>query len=254
METLTLTRQGTQSELTDFVRTRTELECIIEDLRSAGLRTGGKRAQFEEELSHIDDQIAEKEGVLGGLMPEWDAQRTRESMEKRKLDDANAKLAALFAKQGRVKRFRNKAERDSYLKHEIASMEGFQKTQTVALEATHAELATSRQAQTEIEQQVMGVHGRIEDGRKRVRDLGDQVNALKDTQSELIERRKDLWREDTKLESLVSHAADELRSAERVLAGMMDKVRVLVTTTFCDRYQQTIVGYWYGSSCCGQNC
>ena len=36
---------------------------------------------------------------------------------------------------------------------------------------------------------------------------------------------RDLWREDTKLESTVSHERDELRSAERNLASMMDKVR-----------------------------
>ena len=35
---------------------------------------------------------------------------------------------------------------------------------------------------------------------------------------------RDLWREDTKLESTVSHERDELRSAERNLASMMDKV------------------------------
>jgi structural maintenance of chromosome 3 (chondroitin sulfate proteoglycan 6) len=45
---------------------------------------------------------------------------------------------------------------------------------------------------------------------------------------EMTEKRRDLWREDTKLDSLVSHAVDELRTAERSPAGMMDKVRVLI--------------------------
>lgn len=35
---------------------------------------------------------------------------------------------------------------------------------------------------------------------------------------------RDLWREDAKLDSTVAHAREELRTAERALAGMMDKV------------------------------
>ena len=38
---------------------------------------------------------------------------------------------------------------------------------------------------------------------------------------------RELWREDTRLAQGASHTQDELRSAERALAGMMDKVSVL---------------------------
>jgi structural maintenance of chromosome 3 (chondroitin sulfate proteoglycan 6) len=48
---------------------------------------------------------------------------------------------------------------------------------------------------------------------------------LKDQQSELGERRKELWREDSKLGGVLAHAGDELKSAERNLASMMDKVK-----------------------------
>lgn len=35
---------------------------------------------------------------------------------------------------------------------------------------------------------------------------------------------RDLWREDAKLETTVSHAKEQLRESERTLSGMMDKV------------------------------
>ena len=227
LETLALTRQGTQAELTDFVRTRTEIECIVEDIRNAGVRASGKRDEFAAELSLVEEQIGEKEGALQQLIPEWEAQRRLEAGEKRQLDAANAKLSALFAKQGRVNRFRTKAERDSYLKHEIASMSNYQTAQTSALEATRTSLASSRQAVIEVEKQVTGVQTKIEDGRNRVRNLGEQVAQLKDEHSELTERRKELWREDTKLESQLRHAMEQLTTSERTLATMMDKVCAL---------------------------
>jgi len=228
-----VTRQGAQSELTDLIRSRTELDCIVEDLKNAGAQTGGKRADYEKELAVIGEEIREKEAALQQVAPEWESQRTREAVEKRKLDEASARLTALYAKQGRVNRFRTKAERDAYLKHEINSIDAYGVSQTTALEGTRKELASCRQSLVEVDGHIAVVTEKMEDGRVRVRELGDQISALKDEQSELNEKRKELWREDTKLDSQLSHASDQLGTAERALATMMDKVCV---SLFGQRY------------------
>jgi structural maintenance of chromosome 3 (chondroitin sulfate proteoglycan 6) len=232
LQTLALTRQDAQAELTDFIRTRTELECTIEDLRAADANAGGKRAELERDLAQVEGKIVEREHILNDLLPDWEAQRAQESTEKRRLDEANAKLASLYAKQGRATKFRSKAERDNFLKHEIASMKAYQMTQNAALGAMRTELETAQRGLVEIDAQIAGVQGKIEDGRKRVRDLAEESAGLKDKHSELTERRKDMWREDTKSDSIVTRAADELRTAERALAGMMDKVCLLVPVIY----------------------
>ncbi|EGN98108.1 hypothetical protein SERLA73DRAFT_109452 [Serpula lacrymans var. lacrymans S7.3] len=223
LSTMLLTRRDAQSELTDMVRSRTELECIIADLRSAGERAGGQLASLTSDLSAIEQQLADKEDELQQVLPQWEQQRLLESTERRQMEHARNKLSALFAKQGRVNRFSTQAERDRYLRHEIASLESYQQTQTLALDATQNELTASRAALAELNQKIEGIQSSIEDGKTRGRDVIDQLMRLKDQQSELSERRKELWREDTKLDGLVSHAADEMRTAERNLASMMDK-------------------------------
>ena len=193
---------------------------------------GGKRTALESELSGVDKQITQKERELTKLIPQWEAQRAKESAEKRKAQEASTKLGALFAKQGRVNRFRTIAERDAFLRNETASIGSYQTTQKSALESARAELVTARKSLQEVEGRIVGVHERIDGGRQRVKELGDQMTALKDEQSELLERRKELWREDTKLGSLVSHAVEEKRSAENNLASMMDKVRDFPTVSW----------------------
>lgn len=190
----------------------------------AGTTAGGKRDALEHEFNEVNAKVTEKEAALQELLPQWDDQRTREAAEKRNLDEVNAKLGSLFAKQGRATKFRTKAERDAFLRHELQSMNSYKAARTSALQATQEESTTARTSQTEIESQINGVQGKIEDGRKRVKDVGEEINTLKENLTELQDRRKDLWREDTKLDSLVSRAGDELRTAERSLAGMMDKV------------------------------
>lgn len=140
------------------------------------------------------------------------------------MEEVRTRLNALFAKQGRVKRFRTKAERDNYLRQEIASLEAFQNTRSGVLESTRKDLASTKASLEGIVQRVNGIQGSLEDGKQRVRTLGEQLAELKDQQSDLSERRKELWREDSKLGGLLAHAGDELKSAERNLAAMMDKV------------------------------
>ena len=224
MQTLSLSRQEAQAELTDFVRTRTELECAITDLRAANTNAGGKRDELELELTQINDKISTKEALLAELIPEWSEQRALEATEKRSLDEASARLAALFAKQGRASKFRTKGERDAFLKHEIASMKAYQNVQKAALATTETELETARRNLGEIDAQIGEVQNKIDDSKRRAREITDQFTDLKEQQNELVERRKELWREDTKLDSLVGRAADELKTAERMLASMMDKV------------------------------
>ncbi|KAJ7489905.1 structural maintenance of chromosome protein 3 [Mycena galericulata] len=217
------TRQDAQAELTDFIRTRTELECIVQDLQSAGARAGGKRDEHDAELQQVEDQITAREASLAALMPDWEATRAREAAERRALDDANTKLGSLFAKQGRGAKFRTKAERDAFLKQEITSMSAYKTSQAAALETTKVELHNAEQGVGEIDNQIAGVQSKIEDGRQKAKGLAEEINGLKEKQAELMEKRKDLWREDTKLESLVGRAATELKTAERLLAGTMDK-------------------------------
>ncbi|KAG6807005.1 hypothetical protein H0H93_002093, partial [Arthromyces matolae] len=181
------------------------------------------REGAEAELARIEREIAQKESTLERLIPQWEQKRAAETAEKRSLDEASARQAALFAKQGRTTKFRTKSERDAYLKHEIGLMENYSETQREALVTAQSELDSARPGLGEIDVQIAEVQNKIEDGKKRLRDLSDQSTGLKDQHSELVERRKDLWREDTKLDSIVGRAVEELRTAERLLAGMVDK-------------------------------
>lgn len=194
------------------------------DLRTAAERAGGQREHLQNELDTVEAQIAEKEQSLAALMPQWEAHKARETEEKKRLDEARARLDALYAKRGRVEKFRTRSERDKYLRAEIASVEAYQRSQGQALEAARQELQTARESLREVEEADEAAKERADDGKDRARKIGEDIAELKQRHAELTEKRKELWREETKYKSLVDSEADELRAAERSLASMMDKV------------------------------
>ncbi|KAF9038262.1 RecF/RecN/SMC protein [Hymenopellis radicata] len=223
LQSLAAQRHDAQSELTELTRRQAEVTCVIEDLQAAGARAGGRKESLETESKQLSRQIKEKERDLQMLMPEWEDSRNREVTEKRRLDEANARISALHAKQGRASKFKTKVERDNYLAQQITSMQAYETSQKSALQMSKTELGAARKSSGEVDAQITEVKAKIDDGRQKVTELAEDIRKLKEQHADLSEQRKDKWREDTKLESLVARASDQLRNAERDLAGMMDK-------------------------------
>ncbi|KAG9047985.1 Structural maintenance of chromosomes protein 3 [Tulasnella sp. UAMH 9824] len=218
-----LTKQGIDDEMSDLVRSQTEIQCIIEDLQAAEERGQERREELQTELEGIERRITGLEAELMEVLPDYQDKAREEKEEKRRLDEAQARLGALSAKQGRVTLYKTKADRDKYLKSEINSLDSYERTQQQTLDDARAELGSAQRRLEELDQKAEEVGQNLEDRRERLRQMGEQAAQTKEEHSKLTEQRKELWREDAKLESAVAHSREELRNAERSLAGMMDK-------------------------------
>jgi structural maintenance of chromosome 3 (chondroitin sulfate proteoglycan 6) len=196
-------------------------------LRAAEARSGGARTALEGELASIDTQLRAKEAELAALTPTIDAHRVREGEVRRAHDETRGRLAALFAKQGHAARFRTRSERDAYLTAELASLEAHRTAQADALTTTREELQRTEAQLEDIGGRLGALDQRAEDGRMRVRTLSEEIAKLAEERAEMTERRKELWREDAKVDAARTHALDELKSGERALGGMMDRVSFL---------------------------
>ena len=140
------------------------------------------------------------------------------------MDEAKAHLDILYAKQGRVGKFRSKAQRDAFLNNELQSLRQYQQSQEASLNNVKHDLERTRGSIREIAQRTNIVQERREDRREKAKQLGEELAAVREEHGRLGEKRKELWREDARLTNTVGHAENELRSAERNLASMMDKV------------------------------
>lgn len=66
------------------------------------------------------------------------------------------------------------------------------------------------------------------DGQKdEAQRISNELKQLRVTRDEQTDQRKELWREDARLDAAVQSCKEELRKAERNLASCMDQVRTL---------------------------
>ncbi|KAL1743691.1 RecF/RecN/SMC [Schizophyllum fasciatum] len=223
LEALNNEREDIQAELTDFIGTRTEIQCSIADMQSASENEGGRRQQLQAELAQIEAEILAKERELDHILPEWATLRSSETDEKHRLLDLQSRLSSLHAKRGRANKFRNKAERDTFIRQEISSLQAFKASQSEALETTRHEVEATKATCASIEEALETMQHEIEEGREKIRRLAEETTQLNEQANQLNEKRKEYWREDAKLNSTLQRETEELRKAERTLAGMMDK-------------------------------
>ncbi|BEJ13833.1 hypothetical protein CspHIS471_0310070 [Cutaneotrichosporon sp. HIS471] len=221
--TSSIALQQYESEMEDLVRSKTEVECIIADFQQAGENNETRRLETIEQLESLDRRVKRTADKLGELNTALEQRTAEERQAKDLLDTSQSRLQVLYAKQGRTRQFRSKADRDAYLTNEVRSLESYAKQQQKTIAdrekdvqgaKTHLEEVSARSAE-----QQDGEEGQ----RETLKRMSEEQAKLKTDLDSMKEKRKELWREDGKLSQSATNAKSELDNAQRLLQGMMDK-------------------------------
>ncbi|KZO92322.1 structural maintenance of chromosome protein 3 [Calocera viscosa TUFC12733] len=220
---LEMTKASLRDELTESVRNRTELSCIVDDLKAAGETSKELHDELQQELTQIEEDIAEKEGELEDLLPQLQQIAVQERTARTELEDASARLQTLYSKQGRLSAYKTKAERDAALKKEIASINAYLTSQAAALEQARSDLDALTLQANEKKDRAERLREQVDQERDTQKGWADDLRELEEKRAKWREDLKELWKEDSRLGVTVQREKDDLQIAERALAGMMDR-------------------------------
>ncbi|KAI9376085.1 RecF/RecN/SMC [Aspergillus egyptiacus] len=180
------------------------------------------RTRRDEDLKTVQTAIEERQTELDELIPRFNAAKDQEDDAKAKLTEAETVRQRLYAKQGRNSRFKNKSERDKWLQAEI-------KNNYTSISSVQAVLSQTQEDIKELENGIALLEPETERLRQHIDGRGDtiqsvdqQVQSAKDERDRLMDQRKELWREEAKLDSILHNASNEVDRAERNLSQMMD--------------------------------
>lgn len=107
-----------------------------------------------------------------------------------RLDTAKARLDALYAKQERTTQFRTQAERDQYLKSEIANLAAFQASQSERVEGLTRELEAARTKLQEVQEKLDDDRRDLEERKEKSREWQKEIAALKEEEGKVSDQRK----------------------------------------------------------------
>ncbi|KAF4157390.1 hypothetical protein CNMCM6069_005609 [Aspergillus lentulus] len=222
IEFLKVDKAQLEDERREASKTLAQVELRAKSLSENQATAQVLKARHDEDLKTVERAIKEREAELEELIPRFNAVRDQEDNIKAQLNEAETTRQRLYAKQGRNSRFRNKSERDKWLQAEI-------KENHTSISTVQAVMAQTQEDIKELENDIALLEPETERLRQQIDGRGDtvhsveqQVQAAKDERDRLMDQRKELWREEAKLDSILANASNEVDRAERALSQMMD--------------------------------
>lgn len=222
MEFLKVDRAQLEMERKEAAKARAQIELEVKNLVDNQAAAEQAKARQELDLRKVAAAIKERESLLDDLLPEYKKHCAEEAQAKAALDEAETARQRLYSKQGRNSRFKSKNERDQWLRNQIDDTN----TSLSTIKAVNMQNAEDIQ---ELENEISEVNTEIEslreqlEGRSdRMQGIDESIQQAKESRDKLMDQRKELWREEARLDSVLSNAQSELEKAERSLSHMMD--------------------------------
>ncbi|KAI4230795.1 MAG: hypothetical protein LQ349_006026 [Xanthoria aureola] len=220
---LKVDKKQLETERKDHAKSKAKTELEVKNLTEGQSAAQQARSRYQSDLKALETSIQQHESELEEITPAYNSKLEEEATVKGELDNAEGIRQRLYAKQGRNARFRHKRERDDWLRAEINNgYPQLAKVKAVRVQ-TAEDIAELEQEIADTEKAIAGLREQIE-GRGASNDtMQGQIQEAKAERDRLMDERKELWREDAKLDSVLSNALNELRQAEQELSHTMDQ-------------------------------
>ncbi|KAK0511335.1 hypothetical protein JMJ35_005908 [Cladonia borealis] len=223
VEFLKVDKRQLEEERRETAKAKAKIELEVKSLSDGQSAAQQAKSQYESELNKVQASIREHEEELAEIIPEYDAKVKQEAAMRSELDSAEGTRQRLYAKQNRNARFRNKKERDDWLRQTIDSIYPDLAKVKAARVQTAEDTAELEKDITKMEADITELRERLDSRGSSNEAMERQVQEAKSLRDKLMDERKELWREDAKLESVMHNARGDLRQAEMELSHTMDK-------------------------------
>ncbi|KAJ5988090.1 hypothetical protein N7481_003300 [Penicillium waksmanii] len=222
IEFLKVDKAQLEDERREASKSLAQIELQAKSLSDNQAAAQALKSRHDSDLNTVQTAISQRRAELQEILPRFNASKDQEDGVKAQLTEADTSRQRLYAKQGRNSRFKNKSERDKWLNMEIRESKRSASTVEGVVSQTQDDI-------NELESEIAKLEPKTEELRKQIDGRGDtlhsfdqQVQNAKDERDRLMDQRKELWREEAKLDSVLSSASSEMERAERTLSHMMD--------------------------------
>ncbi|KAM0436939.1 hypothetical protein ACHAPT_002654 [Fusarium lateritium] len=247
MELLQIDRRQLEEDRRDNAKTLAKVEMKTKNLREGQSAQEQARAQHAAELESVQADIASKEEELATIIPDYTSRKQEEDEVRRQLDHVEATRTRLFAKQSRGSRFRNKSERDAWLRQEIEELNRTISTQKANKIDADEEVERVQQSIAQTEKEVADLRTRLGNFSGERAALAEEATKAHDVLDKLNDERKLVRREDDKLNTVMGNARQEKETSERELSNTMDGATARGLATIRRLKQESDIPGAYGT-------
>ncbi|KAJ5508186.1 hypothetical protein N7527_010329 [Penicillium freii] len=222
IEFLKVDKAQLEDERREASKTLAQNELQAKSLSDNQAAAQALKSRYDSDLNSVQTAISEREAEHREILPRFNALKDQEDTVKSQLTDAETSRQRLYAKQGRNSRFKNKSERDKWLNMEVRESHNSINTVQGVISQTQDDIKDLEGEIAALEPETERLRQQIDGRGDTMHNVDQQVQDAKGERDRLMDQRKELWREEAKLDSVLSNASQEVDRAERNLSQMMD--------------------------------
>ncbi|CAG7970849.1 unnamed protein product [Penicillium salamii] len=222
IEFLKVDKAQLEDERREASKTLAQNELQAKSLSDNQAAAQALKSRYDADLTSVQEAIQKRESEHQEILPRFQTLKDQEDAVKSQLTDAETSRQRLYAKQGRNSRFKNKSERDKYLNMEVRESHNSIKSVQGVVSQTEEDIQELESTITALEPEMERIREQIDGRGDTMHSVDQKVQNAKDERDRLMDQRKELWREEAKLDSVISNASQEADRAERSLSSMMD--------------------------------
>ena len=204
VEFLKVDKRQLEEERKETVKARAKIELEVKSLSDGHSAAQQAKSKYESELNKVQASIREHEADLAEIMPEYDAKVEQEAAMRSELNGAEGIRQRLYAKQNRNARFRNKKERDDWLRETINSIYPDMAKVKAARVQTAEDIAELEQDIPKTEADITELRERLDNRGSSNEAMEREVQEAKSVRDKLMDERKYV------LTKLSSHAGADM--------------------------------------------
>lgn len=190
VEFLKVDKRQLEEERRETAKAKAKIELEVKSLSDGQSAAQQAKAKYESELNKVQASIREHEEELTEVMPEYDAKVEQEAAMRSELDSAEGTRQRLYAKQNRNARFRNKKERDDWLRQTIDSIYPDLAKVKAARVQTAEDIAALEKDISKMESDITELRERLDSRGSSNEAMEKQVQEAKSLRDKLMDERK----------------------------------------------------------------
>eukprot|EP00045_Choanoeca_perplexa_P012565 m.137533 g.137533 ORF g.137533 m.137533 type:complete len:1205 (-) comp16056_c0_seq1:67-3681(-) len=217
-------KQQLHDERTEQIRAKANMELDVDDARTTAQTGSSRRGAIAQELEQLEADMTEVEAALSKLLPKHTAASSDLAQRQAELTSAELQRDALLDKQSRTVQYKTQAERDAFLKEEIASLTKTQKDKQAVVKQLTKDIAQRKQRLKEDEQDLAETEAKLAKRKPAIEEEHAKLNALTEQRHQLQNQRRDAHKQAADLSSKTVEVRERLQASQRELMGSTGRV------------------------------
>lgn len=215
-------RKALEDERREAAKAHAHVELEVKNMTDGQSAAQKAKQTHDAELQRVRTTLKQREAELGQIMPKYNKQKQQEETTKDQLDEAQTTRQRLYAKQGRSAAYKTKKDRDNWLDGQINDTYQHLSTMKAVRVQTTEEIQEVEKEVKNLEPEIQKLQDQISGHGSAMDEIDRKILKEKEDRDNLMDQRKELWREEAKLDSTITASKAELDRAERTLSHMMD--------------------------------